>query len=108
MIRSASTLIIEFENCHECLLGHFHIAHLAHAFFPFLLFFKQLAFPGDITPVAFSGNVFAEGFNCFTGNDFGTNTCLDGNVELLTGDELSQLGANTFAEIVGIVAVYKG
>jgi len=41
-------------------LGDFHFTYLLHAFLAFFLFFKQLAFPSDVTTVALGNNVLAQ------------------------------------------------
>src|SRR5690606_5955166 len=80
--------LIKFQNSHEGRLRYFHIAHLPHALFSFLLFFQQLSFPRNVAAVTLGRYVFPERRDRFPCDDFGADRCLDGNFKLLPGQEL--------------------
>ena len=86
-------------------MGYLHVADLAHAFLTFLLFFEQLALARDVAAVAFGSHVFTNGFYCLSRNDFGSDGCLDGDVELLPRYQLFQFFAHLASEIVGVLGI---
>ena len=65
-------------------MGHFYRADLLHALLAFLLFFEEFSFTRYITAVALGSHILADGLDSFAGNDFGTDSSLHGNVELLS------------------------
>ena len=61
-------------------------------FLAFFLFLQQFAFSGDIATVALGQDVFAQRGNGLAGDDFGADGGLDGNLELLAGNQFTHLG----------------
>ena len=78
--------LFELENGEEGLLRHLHGADLLHTLFAGFLFLKQFAFTRYVAAVAFGRHILAHGLDGFARDDFRTDGCLDGDVELVAGD----------------------
>ena len=81
-------LLVKFQYGEEGLLGHLHITDLLHALLASLLFLEQLTLTTDVAAIALGRDVLSHLFHGLTGYDFGSDGSLDGDVELLPGDEL--------------------
>ena len=79
---------VEFENGKEGRLRDFNVADLTHTLLSPLLLFKEFTFTGNITAVAFGCYIFTHSLDRFASNNFGANSCLDGNLKLLTRNQL--------------------
>src|SRR4051794_9271829 len=85
---------------------HFNPADHLHPFLAFLLFFEQLALPGDVPAIALGQYIFANCPNGFARDYPRANGRLDWNLELLARDEFFQLGGHHDAVGVGLVFMY--
>ena len=94
---------IKFEDGKEGLLRHLYVADLLHALLAAFLFFEQLALAGDVAAVALGQDVLAHLLHRLAGDDLRTDSGLDGDVELLTGEQLLELLAHAAAEGLGVV-----
>ena len=97
--------LIHFEDGEEGRLGNLDVADLTHAFLASLLLLQQLALTRDIAAVALGRHILAHGLHRLAGDDFGADGRLDGDVELLTRDELLELLAHLAAEVIGMVGI---
>jgi hypothetical protein len=79
-------LVIKLQYCQEGILGNFYAADLLHAFFACLLFFQQFPFTRDITTITFGSDIFTQGPNRFTSNNFLAYGSLNGHLKLLAGN----------------------
>ena len=77
-------------------------------FLPFFCFSSSFRFPCDVPSVALRSDVFPDGGNGLSGDDFRTDGRLQGNHELLPWNEFLQLDADLLAEVVGVVPVDQG
>ena len=77
--------VIQFQHGQKCFLRNFYVADLAHSFLPFLLFFQEFPFSGNIAAIAFGGYILAHGTDVFAGDNFGADCGLNGDLELLAG-----------------------
>src|SRR5882762_3014097 len=101
-------LFIQFQDSQESFLRYFYITDLAHTLLPFLLFFQQLTLTADVTAITFGRNILTQGADGFTCDDLGADGCLDGDLELLTWQQLFQLFAELSAEVRAPGAVDQG
>ena len=99
---------VELEDGEEGFLGDFDVADLLHALLAFLLLLEELALAADVASVALGGDILAYLLDGLAGDDLPSDGCLDGDVELLTGDELLELLAHAAAELVGVVDMGEG
>ena len=89
-----SGLFLGAEDFHEGMLGDGDLADLFHPLFSLLLLFPELSFPGNVAAVALGGDVFREGREGFSGDDFSADGGLDGDFKLLTGNDFLELFAD--------------
>src|SRR4029079_12855236 len=73
--------VARIKNRHKRFLRNAHLPDHFHPLLALFLLFEQFAFSAHVAAVAFGGDIFAQGFDGFTGNDFGTDGCLDRNFE---------------------------
>src|SRR3546814_10799140 len=102
---SICIFLIQFQHRHEGRLRDFHVADLAHALLPFLLFLQQLTFTGDIATIPLRRYVLAQGTDVLAGDDLRTDGGLDGYFKLLPRQQLFELLAYFLAEVVRIAPV---
>ena len=84
-------ILLSFQHLDKRFLRDLHAAEGFHALFTFFLFLEQFAFTGDVAAVAFRGHVFAHGADRFARDDFAADGGLDGDAELLLGNDFLQL-----------------
>ena len=99
--------MLQFKHSHESRLRYFYIAHLAHTFLTFLLFFQQFTLTRNITTVTLRSYVFTYSTNVFAGNYLRSDSSLYGNLKLLAGDKLFKLLADFPSKFSCPVLVYK-
>ncbi len=63
-------IFVQFQDSHKCLLRDIYRTDGFHPFFTFGLLFEEFLFPRNITTITFSEDIFAEGGDVFTGDDF--------------------------------------
>ena len=83
--------LLHLKDGEEGLLRNFNFPDPLHPFFAFLLFFQQLSFSGDVSPVTFGQNVFAHGADYFAGDNFAADCSLDHDFKHLPGNQLLHL-----------------
>ena len=105
MLKLESFSLIQFQHGHKGGLRHFDCADLAHSLLALLLLFEQLSLSCDVTAVTLGCHVLADGLDGLAGDDLGTYSGLDGDVELLTRDEFLEFFADFASEIVGVIHV---
>src|SRR5690606_3613426 len=105
LFRQPGNRSIELQHGKKCLLWNLHISYLAHSFLSFFLFLEQLSFSGDVTTVAFCRNIFSQCPHRFPCNYFGADTSLNGDFELLSGNQFTHFQADSFSEIKRVIPV---
>ena len=101
-------VLIQFEDGEEGFLGHFDVTDLFHALLASFLFLKEFALTADVAAVALGEDILAHLLDGLAGNDLGADSCLNGDVELLTGQQLFEFLAHAASEIDSVVAVGEG
>ena len=86
----------DFQDGEEGFLGDVDLADALHAVFAFFLFFKEFAFAGNVSAIAFGEHIFANGGDGFAGDDPAADGGLDRHFKHLAGNQLSE-AANQFA-----------
>ena len=95
--------LIKFQYSEERLLRHLHVSNLFHTLLSALLLLQQFALTADVTTIALGRHVLTYLLHCLTGDDLRPDGSLDGDVELLTGNELLQFLAHPASEGDGII-----
>ena len=108
MVRVGGYTLIQFEDSEEGFLRHFDVTDLLHTFLTAFLFLEQFALTADITAVTLGEDIFADLLDGLAGNDLGSDSGLDSDVELLTRKEFFEFLTHATTEIDGIVAVGEG
>ena len=103
----ACIVSIELQDGEESLLGHFHVTYLLHALLSFLLLFEQLALTAHVAAIALGCNVLAHLLHRLAGHNLGTDSCLNGNVELLAGNEFLKFLTHLATQSHGIAFMGK-
>ena len=103
--RKPVSLVVDFQNRHESLLGYFDRADGFHTLLAFLLLFEQLALTCDVAAVAFRQNVFALCLHGRAGKNAAAYGRLDRHFKHLAGNDLFQLASKDAAAIVSVVRV---
>ena len=103
-----NTILVELEHGEEGLLRHLHVADLLHALLTLLLLLEKLALTRYVATVALGRHVLAHLLHRLAGDNLATDGGLDGNVELLAGDEFLELLTHAAAEVIGVVDVSQG
>src|SRR6185295_12850796 len=98
-------LVIEIEHREERFLRDFDHADLLHPLLSRLLPLEQLALAGDVTAVTLRQHVLSPGLHRFARDHTCTDRGLDGDVEVLARDLLSQPFDKHATAVVGRVAV---
>src|SRR5690606_6712902 len=83
------------QHAQKRLLWDLDAAELLHPLLAFFLLFEQLPLAGDVTAVALGGDVLAEGADRFASDHFAVNRRLQRNLELVAGDFLFELLAQS-------------
>ena len=78
--RPTVLLVVNLQNGKEGFLRNFHAAHLLHALLAGFLLFEQFLLTRDIATVALRQHVLAQGLHVFSGDDIGSNSCLNRHV----------------------------
>src|SRR6476659_6482592 len=87
--RLGSTLIRHrLQDGQEGFLRHFHAADGFHPFLSFFLFFEKFAFAGNVTAVAFCGDILLHRSDGLAGDNFVADCRLDGDLEHLPRNQL--------------------
>src|SRR5260221_9799263 len=86
----AVRLATEVEHREERLLRDLDAADLLHPLLALLLLLQQLALTRDVAAVALGDHVLAHRLDGFAGNDLRSDRRLDGDLELLARDLLTQ------------------
>ena len=100
-------LFLDFEHFDEGLLRYLDFTELAHFLFAFLLFFEEFALARDVASVTLCGDVFAQGWDGLSGDDFSSDGGLDGYDELLSGDEFFEFLTDLTAEGLSFGSVHQ-
>ena len=79
------------ERGHEGLLGHVHPPDRLHPLLALLLLLQKLALAGDVAAVALGQNVLSHRLDRLASDDPAADGGLDGDLELLAGNELLEL-----------------
>src|SRR5665647_997057 len=90
-------VVIIFKNCCECFLWYFNRTKLPHSLLAFLLFLKQLLFPGNISAIALRYHIFSESSYCFPCNNLLSYRCLDWHLKLMHGNNFLQFFTDEFS-----------
>src|SRR5581483_2287583 len=96
----------DLQHSKESFLRYVHFANALHALLAFFLLLEQLALAADVAAVALRDDVLAHGGNGGARDDLRADRGLNGNFEHLSRDELAHLFDESFAAIVGEVAVH--
>lgn len=99
---------VEFQHSHECTLRNFNRTDLPHSLLSLLLLFKQFSLAGNISSITLCSHILADSLHGLTGDNLGSDGCLDCNIELLTRNEFLQFLAHLAAEIIGMVGMDQG
>ena len=91
-----------FQYGKEGRLWQLHVSHHLHPLLSFLLLFQKLALAGDVAAVALGQHVLAQGVHRLTGDNLASDGTLDGNLELLAGNLLLQLGTDMAGTVIGV------
>ena len=83
------------------------ITYLTHTLLSLLLFLQKLSLSSHVTAVALGSHILTHLADSFPGNDFRSDRSLDGDIELLTRDQVLELQAYLSAEIIGTVLMDK-
>ncbi len=94
---------VKFKHGEESLLRHFYRADLLHALLAFLLLLEKFTLTRDIAAITFCGHILAHSLDGLAGYDFGTDSCLDGDIKLLTRYQLLEFLTHAAAESHGII-----
>ena len=98
---------VEFQNSEEGLLRHLHIADLFHTLLTAFLLLQQLALTRHVATVALGGHILANLLDGLAGNDFRSDSSLNGNIELLARNEFLQFLAHAATQCNCIVLMRK-
>ena len=79
---------------------------MLHAFLACFLLFKEFALARNIAAIALGDHVLAQGFDCLTRDDVGTDGGLDRDVIHLTRNDLAHLAHHRAAAVLGLGAVH--
>ena len=101
-------LSVEFEDGEEGFLWYFDVTDLFHALLASFLFLQQFALAAHVAAVTLGEDILAYLLDRLAGDDLRTDSRLNGDVELLTGQELFEFLAHAASEIDGVVAVGEG
>ena len=96
-------LSVQFQHGKEGFLRYLDVANLFHAFLAFLLLLEELALTADITAITLCQHVLAHLLYGLSGNYFGPNGSLYGDVELLARQKFLELLAHSAAKGLGVV-----
>src|SRR5260370_4245398 len=94
------------EHRQEGLLRNIHPPDPLHPLLSFLLFLKQLAFAGNVAPVALGKHVLTHRWDGFASDNLRPDRRLDCDLEHLPRAELLHLGPERLATLVAEVAVH--
>src|SRR5581483_5293367 len=92
----------------ERLLRNLYRTDLPHPFLSLLLLFQQLTLTADVTAITFRGHVLTQCADGLAGNDLGADSGLDGDLELLTRQQLLELFTKLAAKILRTAAMDQG
>src|SRR5579863_8482742 len=84
----------------EGLLWNIDLADALHPLLAFLLLFQELSLAGNVAAVALGEHILAQGGDRFAGHDLCPDGGLDGDFELLPGDEFAHFGNQQLAALV--------
>ena len=101
-------VLIQFEDGEEGFLGDFDVADLFHTFLAAFLFLEQFALTAHVAAVTLGKHVLADLLDRLAGDDLRADSRLNGDVELLTGQQLFEFLAHAASEIHSVVAVGEG
>ena len=88
-------------------MWYLDISDLFHALLTALLLLKKLALTRRITTIALGRNVLAHLLHCLASHDLGANSRLNGNIELLSGNEFLEFLAHPTPQRNGIILMRK-
>src|ERR1700722_12069746 len=100
--------VVEPQRGDERLLRYLDPADVLHPLLALFLLLQQFALAGDVTPVALGEHVLALGLDRLAGHDAPADGGLNGHIEHLPRDELTQLVGHAAAVAVGRGAVDDG
>ena len=80
--------LIQFQYSQKRFLWNLNCTDLFHSFLSLFLFFKQLTFTGDIATITFGRYIFTNRLYRFAGNNLGSDSRLDSDIELLPRNQL--------------------
>ena len=90
--------LVQLEDGEEGFLRHFDIADLFHALLATFLFLQQFALTAHITAITLGKHILTHLLHRLTRDNLGADGSLDGNIELLAGNELLQFLAHPTPE----------
>ena len=100
-----SRCLIQLQHCHKCLLRHIHLTHRLHPLLPFCLFLQQFLLTRNITAIALRKHILTNRTDARTGNNPASKRSLQGNFELLAGNQFLELFNQALAHVVGLIPV---
>ena len=78
------------QDAHERFLRDLNIADGFESSFSFFLLFEHFHFSSNVATIEFGGNVFAESFDVFAGDDFTADSHLQRDFKLVAGDRAAE------------------
>src|SRR5262249_14368050 len=89
-------------------LWNVDLADAFHPLFSFLLFFKQLAFAGDVAAVTLRGHVLTQSGDAFARDNLAADRRLDCNLVKLPRDDLLQFRGELASATLSSIAMDNG
>ena len=79
-------------------MGNLYVSYLFHTLLSLFFFFFQFTLTAYVTSITLCQYIFTHLFHCLASNNLGSDSCLDGNIKLLTRKKFLEFLAHSPAE----------